>query len=265
MKTQDLFVRVARRSLRLLGLSHLIPEPSADPFAKHVDAQLMKANADSEMAKLFYGHQGRLVWKWDHYLAIYERHLRRFRENRVQPVRLLEIGVFHGGSLQLWRKYFGPTATIFGVDIDPRCCAVDSPDLCVRIGSQADPEFLKLVVGEMGGVDVVLDDGSHVASHQRRSFETLFPLLDPNGVYIVEDLHASYWRGFEGGFRRRGTFIEETKALVDDIHGWYHTAKSRFPDAHKTVDSIHIYDSVVVIEKKPRGKPFHTVVGTPSF
>jgi hypothetical protein len=268
VKVQDRILSIGRRALRRLGLSHLATEPTIDPFAKQIEAEVMCAggSAEAEISRLYYGHQGRLVHKWDHYLAIYERHLRRFRENGARPVRLLEIGINHGGSLQLWRKYFGPGATIFGVDIDPRCRVLDSPDMPVRIGSQTDPEFLRRVVGEMGGIDIVVDDGSHVASHQRSSFETLFPLLDPDGVYIVEDLHTSYWRGkFEGGFRRRGTFIEETKALVDDLHGWYHPAKARFPDVRQTVDGVHIYDSLVVIEKRPKDRPFHTTVGTPSF
>jgi hypothetical protein len=57
----------------------------------------------------------------------------------------------------------------------------------------------------MGGLDIVIDDGSHIASHQRKSFETLFPLLDPEGIYIVEDLPTAYFRGqFEGGVGHRG-------------------------------------------------------------
>ncbi len=84
---------------------------------------------------------------------------------------MLEIGVSKGGSLALWRKALGDRATIFGIDIDPKCAEFDGKFAKVRIGSQADASFLKSVVDEMGGVDLVLDDGSHVASHQRASFE----------------------------------------------------------------------------------------------
>jgi hypothetical protein len=221
--------------------------------------------ADGEMARLFYGHEGRLVDKWVHYLPIYDRHLSSFRADPRKTVRLLEIGVFHGGSLELWRKYFGPGATIFGVDIDPRCSRIGNSAAEIRTGSQADPNFLRRVVEEMGGVDIVIEDGSHVASHQKVSFETLFPLLSTDGIYLAEDLHTSYWRFYEGGLRRPGTFIEVVKGLVDDIHAWYFTEKPKYLAAHTSVRGIHIYDSVIVIEKGVKERPFYMRVGEPSF
>ncbi|HEV3220180.1 MAG TPA: hypothetical protein VGZ48_10445 [Candidatus Acidoferrales bacterium] len=225
----------------------------------------MRVRAGGELAALFYAHQGRLAHKWNHYLPIYERHMARFRGDRGRPVRMLEIGISQGGSLQLWRKYFGPEAIIFGVDVDPRCRVIDGSDLAVRIGSQADPEFLRRVISEMGGADIIIDDGSHLASHHRITFQTLFPLLDAHGVYIVEDLHTSYFPSYDGGVRRSGTFIEEMKLLVDDIHAWYSEAGTHVPDAEKTVNGIHFYDSIVVIEKKPKEKPVQVTVGNPSF
>jgi methyltransferase family protein len=265
MSVRDQLKRGARGALKKAGLLHLAPPPNSGAFERKVDADVLRASARSDMARLFYGHRGREAHKWDHYLAIYERHLGRFRGRQEGPVRLLELGVAHGGSLQLWRKYFGASATIFGIDVDPRCRAVDDADLCVRIGSQADRELLRRVVQEMGGVDIVVDDGSHVASHQRISFQTLFPLLDPHGVYVVEDLQSAYWRGFEGGWRRKGSFIEEMKELVDDLHAAYSQARARFPGIYKTVESIHFYDSMVVVEKMPEREVFNTRRGSPSF
>lgn len=225
----------------------------------------MLNRATSQVAKLFYGHQGRLIHKWGHYLEIYDRHLSHFQK-LGRPVRLLEIGVYHGGSLQLWRQYFGPEAVIFGVDINPRCRNIADPSICIRIGSQVDAEFLRRVVEEMGGVDIVIDDGSHIASHQRKSLEVLLPLVDPDGIYIAEDLHTSYFRGlFEGGFRRRGTFIEEAKMLIDSIYEPYHKKETSFSNVQGSVNSVHFYDGLVAIEKKPPQAPFHTKVGTPSF
>lgn len=135
------------------------------------------------MASLFASHHDRLAWKWAHYLDGYTEQFEPYREGiqmkdgSYRPIRFLEIGVHHGGSLQLWRKYFGTNASIWGIDVDPRCLTVDDPDLEVRIGSQDDPNSLASVVAEMGGVDIVVDDGSHIARHQRKSFQTLFPLL----------------------------------------------------------------------------------------
>jgi methyltransferase family protein len=265
LKAQDFLAGAARRVLKMARVNFTTPQVILDSFYQPIDPKPMLNGATSQVAKLFYGHKGRLIDKWGHYLDIYDRHFNHFRKTG-RAVRLLEIGVYHGGSLQLWRQYFGPEALIFGIDIDPRCGEIADPDICIRVGSQADPEFLKGVVREMGGVDIVIDDGSHIASHQRKSLEILLPLLDPCGVYVAEDLHTSYFRGCcEGGFGRHGTFIEEVKVLIDSIHEAYHGKKTPFSNVRQSVNSVHVYDSLVFIEKKPPQRPFHTKVGTPSF
>jgi hypothetical protein len=160
----------------------------------------------------------------------------------------------------MWRRYFGPDAKIFGIDINPECKQYDGQAGNVRIGSQADTDFLRKVVAEMGGVDVVIDDGSHVASHQKASFDVLFPLIDPHGVYICEDTHTAYWTHFEGGHSRRNNFIEVAKKLIDDINAEFHTAHSSLKEAHKSIKGIHFYNSMVVIEKEPQPASRHIQV-----
>jgi len=217
-----------------------------------------KESGNDAVSILFLEHAGQPVTKWLHYLGVYDRYFSRYRG---KPVRLLEIGVMHGGSLELWRKYLGPQAKIFGVDIDPKITSL--PDVTIRIGSQTDAAFLRSVTAEMGGLDIVIDDGSHVASHQRASFEILFPLLSNGGLYIVEDLHTAYWPGeWEGGYRRRGTFIEEIKSLIDDIHFWHHQKQQRFQGTHLNVAAVHVYESMVVVEKDEVAKPRYTTRGT---
>jgi 23S rRNA U2552 (ribose-2'-O)-methylase RlmE/FtsJ len=208
----------------------------------------------------FYEHNGSKVHKWQHYFQHYNRHLMRFRGT---DVRFLEIGVARGGSLQMWRKYLGDGARIFGVDIDDDCRQYDGDAGNVRIGSQGDPDFLRAVVKEMGGVDVVLDDGSHVASHQRICFDVLLPLISPHGVYICEDTHTSYWRGYhEGGFRRRSTFIERTKQIIDDLHADFHNHEPSVPNAHRQISGIHFYNSMIVLEKSPQPPSVSIMVGS---
>jgi hypothetical protein len=214
-------------------------------------------------AALFADHHGRVAHKWVHYFEIYDQLFERFTggfkldDGSRRPLRFLEIGVAQGGSLELWRAYFGPDAIIFGIDIDPRCVITDRDDLQVRIGSQADPEFLLSVVAEMGGIDVVLDDGSHVASHQRVSFDTLFPLLSGGGLYIVEDTQTAYFLRHRGGFRRPGTIIEVAKGMVDGLHKWHFRAPvgRRAKLASTDVVSIQFFDSVVAFEKGIRDRP----------
>ena len=212
------------------------------------------AKQKSELGKLFFGHQGRVMQKWIHYLDLYDVYLSPYR---VGPVKMLEIGVNRGGSLQLWREYFGPEASIYGVDVNPQCAEFADAPTQVRIGSQADPEFLRSVVSEMGQPNIIIDDGSHVAKHQQVSFETLFPLLAPGGMYVIEDMHTAYWRGeWEGGYKRGGTAVELVKQLIDDMHGWWHRRSPRLAKREDIV-AIHIHDSITFIEKGPRERPRH--------
>jgi len=227
---------------------------------------------DSEIGALYLGHRGRHVDKWAHYLGAYEEQLGPFRrgfpnrDGSLRPLRILEIGVYKGGSLQLWRRYFGAQASVWGIDADPACSAIDDPDLEIRIGSQQDRRFLEGVVDEMGGVDVVIDDGSHQADHQRASFEVLFPLLSEGGIYAVEDLHTSYWRRYGGGYRRPGTFIEFAKGIIDDMHLWYHDEPlESFFEAASAASRVTLYDSMVFVRKAPLRPPRRGVLDRERF
>jgi hypothetical protein len=170
------------------------------------------------------------------------------------------LGSPRAGSFAVWRPYFGPDATIYGIDTEEACRdKIESLGLnChARIGSQDDVAFLLRVVEDMGGIDIVIDDGSHIAEHQCATFRTLFPLLENGGLYICEDLHTSYWSDWHGGHRRPGTFIELVKDMIDSIHTWYWPLTNDLTDMrlHRIVSAIHIHDSMVVIEKNPVGSP----------
>ena len=228
--------------------------------------------ARSELEQIYYSHQGRRIFKWHHYLEIYDRHLRSHRakaSNRdgSEPLRVLEIGVQNGGSLQMWRRYFGSNAVIFGIDNNPLCKGFEEDGCQIRIGDQSDPVFLSKVISEMSGVDIVIDDGSHIASHQLASFRCLFPLLSSHGTYFCEDLHTSYWDGWEGGLLRSGTFIEQIKSIIDEIHGWYHSGSSSFSEMQlkEQITGMHIYDSVAVFDKGIKSAPYAVHVGHDSF
>ena len=107
----------------------------------------------------------------------------------------------------------------------------------------------------MGGVDIVLDDGSHNGRHQRASLQALFPLLSVDGIYAIEDLHTSYWPGdWEGGYNRPGTGIETIKQLLDDMHAWFHD-KSETLIQKNEISGIHAYESLVFIDKGRKKKP----------
>jgi methyltransferase family protein len=194
----------------------------------------------------FLHHDGRPIHKWTHYFPVYERHLERFRN---RSVTMVEIGVGQGGSLQMWKRYLGPLAQIIGLDTNPACSAFEESQIAVRIGDQSDLEFLGRVVEEFRPIDVILDDGSHRMDHLTASFKFLFPQLDRNGVYLVEDLHTAYWDEFGGGYKREGSFIEMVKVLIDELNADYTRGAVAPTPFTATTTSLHIYDSLVVFER----------------
>jgi hypothetical protein len=216
------------------------------------------ANSDA-LVDIFWSHKGPVIQKWVHYLPVYEKYLERYKGS---PVRVLEIGVSMGGSLDVWRDFFGPEAVIFGIDIDPECAKFNDKSGQVRIGSQDDPEFLASVIKEMGGVDLVLDDGSHRSSHIRASFNVLFPLLTDGGTYVIEDLHAAYWAKFGGGYKKRNSFFTDIFQMVHDLHHWHHFHGQKIAPAADNLASIHIHDSIVVLDKSEQTQPKRVNVGT---
>lgn len=218
----------------------------------------------NELRQFFENHKGRLIHKWIHYFEIYERHFERFRG---KAPCILEIGVSHGGSLQMWRDYFGPEARIMGVDVDPRCAGFGEGLTEVLIGDQADREFLKSLKAKMPHVDILIDDGGHTAEQQLITFQEMYHHVAEDGVYLCEDLHTSYWSDYGGGYRHPGAFIEFSKTLVDELNAWHSRDSESFKVTSFTENaySMHFYDSIVVVEKRKMIPPYHEMRGIPSF
>ena len=207
----------------------------------------------------FLTNDARLIHKWKHYFPIYERH---FRDFVYKPVTFLEIGCGLGGSLQMWKRYFGPHATIIGIDILPECKAYEEDQIDIRIGQQQDTHFLQSILDEFGPPDIVLDDGSHVMSHITASFQFLYPRVSKNGVYMVEDLHTAYWNEYEGGLRKPGSFIELCKGLLDELNADHSREALPPTEFTKTTLAMHFYDSVAVFERGTHTKKWAPQIGT---
>jgi hypothetical protein len=194
----------------------------------------------------FLTNRGKSIHKWEHYFPVYERY---FGPWRGRTLTFFEVGVAKGGSLQMWRRYFGPLARVVGIDIDPHCAAHGDDGVFVRIGDQSDPAFLAALIEEFGVPDVVLDDGSHQMTHIKATFEYLYPKLPKNGVYMVEDLHCAYWPDFGGSLDAPSSFINIAKSLVDRLNADHTRGQLEPDDFTRETFSIGFYDSIVVLEK----------------
>ncbi|MBE0640134.1 MAG: class I SAM-dependent methyltransferase [Bacteroidales bacterium] len=217
----------------------------------------------SDLEKYFRQNDKRLIHKWVHYFDVYDRHFSKYRN---KDIVILEIGVSQGGSLQMWKNYFGTEAKIYGIDINPRCKELEEENINIFIGSQSDRNFLREVKKQVPPIDILIDDGGHTMVQQIISFEELFDHVKEEGVYLCEDLHTSYRIKYGGGHKRRGTFIEYTKNFIDFLNAYHSEQKSLgVNNFTKSVDSIHYYDSIIVIEKRKREEPYHEKTGHLSF
>jgi hypothetical protein len=162
------------------------------------------------------------------YIPIYEELFTPFRDT-VLPI--LEIGIWAGSSLQLWRDWFY-RAVIHGID------ARECDDLGERIvthqGFTLDPEFLPTVAA-CGPFQIVIDDGAHMGDDQRIAFRAFWPALAPGGLYIIEDLHASYMEYYAP------SGLPFMKMLVDSL-----TVKGEYEDIRR----ITFYPKLFVAEKR---------------
>ena len=122
------------------------------------------------------------------YLKIYERRLSQFQH---ASFTLIEVGVYHGGSVKTWGEYF-PNATIVGLDINPECTQYAGGNVHIRIGDASRSDFLFDVISEFGRPTIFIDDGSHRWDHQITTLQLMFPLLIPGGIYICEDIDTSF-------------------------------------------------------------------------
>jgi 23S rRNA U2552 (ribose-2'-O)-methylase RlmE/FtsJ len=219
--------------------------------------------AANPLTEYFLANDGRLIHKWMHYFDIYHRH---FQQYRGKPITVVEFGVSHGGSLQMWKSYFGPQARIFGVDINPRCADLGESQIEIVIGDQEDRQFLKSLAEKVGDIDVLIEDGGHTMTQQIATFEELWPSIVDGGVFLMEDLHTNYWDNLGGGHRREGTFIEYAKNLIDQQHAWHSRGNDQFvvDEYTRTIGGMHIYDSIIAFDKATVGRPRTRKTGKPS-
>lgn len=209
------------------------------PTASSISIQPSPPNS---LEKYFDSHtEGPGIFKWRHYFDIYDRHLKKFVGSEVN---LAEVGVYSGGSLDMWTHYFGPQCKIYGIDIEEACRVYEKNNIRIFIGDQKSRSFWQDFRSKIPALDILIDDGGHTSAQQIVTLEETLPHLRPGGVFICEDIHGRY-HGFEA-------------YLLGLLHELNAAESERTPGAdyafgptsfQKFIYSIHRYPYITVIEK----------------
>lgn len=224
-----------------------------------------------ESLETLYGnHRGKVSQRWESYLSVYDR---TFGPRRQDPLRMLEVGVQNGGSLELWARYFPHADVLVGNDIDPRCheLTFDDPRVRLVVGDITDAEVQREVASHAERFDIIIDDGSHRSADIIAGLVALFPVLEVGGVYVIEDLHCSYYASYGGGLFTQRSAMSFLRRLVDVINhdhwGLERTVAEHlqpivdaqlppsFLDALPTIASIEFLDSMCVIRRDGGPRP----------
>ena len=180
------------------------------------------------------------------YITYFSTYDEIFKPYRNKKIIFLEIGVFDGGSLFMWRDFFGPKAEIIGMDLNPEAKKWEKFGFKIFIGDQADPEFLKRTLKKIGPVDILLDDGGHTNHQQILTLINSINYIKENGLVVIEDCHTSYMRRY--GNPSCFSFINYSKKIIDDINKRFFISKSSFNIPQKNIYSISFYDSIVAFK-----------------
>jgi Methyltransferase domain len=203
------------------------------------------------------------------YTEVYAQY---FNDLRYQPIRLLEIGFYHGSSAYTFEEYF-PKASLYFIDIDPTVFEnfgqqLSNRSQCSTVDQSDSNKLIAWAQNQKEKFTIIIDDGSHKMADQINTFEALFPFVSSNGFYIIEDLHAAYWKeyGSQGSLTapqaNATSSIRFFQALIDDIN--YVGARTGCADFNKInytlrnslnyyqkhIKAIHFYGSLCIIIKR---------------
>lgn len=199
----------------------------------------------NELRKFFESkNTGRGIWKWDHYFDIYDKHFSKFKGKNVN---ILEVGIYSGGSIEMWMKYFGSGCTFYGVDIEESCKVYESDNVHIFIGDQQDPEFWNKLKLNCPKFDIVIDDGGHQAMQQIVTLEEVLDHINPGGVYICEDIHhdLNSFTFFSDGLAHK---LNEFQP-ISDHDNQERRLTSKASNFQSSIGSISYYPFLLAIEK----------------
>lgn len=204
-------------------------------------------------------HDGKIFDKWGNYIPVYERELMPFRDT---DGLIVELGVQNGGSLEIWSKYFHNAGAILGIDIEPKIANITFKDSRIQTLIK-DATQLGAPFSDLPKPVVIIDDASHQSCDIITSFISLFPQIESGGLYVIEDLCCSYWKGFNNSESMLAMdFFKEMVDCVNKEH-WHHSIPVNILDVLKrydlneheiktltnTIESIRFYNSMCIIGK----------------
>ena len=165
---------------------------------------------------LYENHSGKVSQKWSIYFDAYEEKLSKYKE---YPIKLFEIGIENGGSLEIYSKYFPKAELILGCDKNKNCVNLKykEPNIKTIIGD-VNNEKIKNEIIKYSKFDIIIDDGSHGSIDTVSAFCNYFNYLKDGGLFIIEDLHCSYWEKWGGGIFYPVSSINFFKKLIDIIN-----------------------------------------------
>lgn len=181
------------------------------------------------------------------YIDIYEQY---FSKIKLKKLNILEIGIDKGPSLRVWSDYF-VNSKIAAIDIVQS--NLNLKNVKIFCGDQSNEAFLFSVISEYGYFDIIIDDGSHQSKHVIKSFNYLFNYLSENGIYIIEDLHYSYYPRYGGSrinLNKKNTSMNFLKSLTDCIN--YENYNRPFYTKNKfdgKIRNVNFYQNCAVITK----------------
>ena len=154
--------------------------------------------------------------KLNSYFNIYEN---LFKEYRNKPITFVEVGIFGGGSLFMWKKYFHPKSRIIGIDLNPLSKSYEKYGFEIFIGDQENENFWRNFYKKVGKIDILLDDGGHTDLQQMQTLLSSIKNIKDDGLIVVEDVHTSYLTEF--GNPSKNSFVNYSKKIIDLLNYRY--------------------------------------------
>jgi len=181
--------------------------------------------------------------KYDSYFSVYEALLQKYVG---QEITIVEVGIFNGGSLFMWRQFFGPKARIIGIDLNPDAQEWEKHGFEIYIGDQSSEAFWTELFQKIGKVDVLIDDGGHTNWQQVVTSHYAIQNIKDGGLLIVEDVHTNYFREF--GNPSRYSFINFAHRIVDAVNSRAYALHSTCAHYSKYVYSVSFFESIVAFQ-----------------